>query len=362
MGSKKLKGLVVTGDGEVEIPDKDRFKAVKKNITGKLNTELKKWADRWRRYETCADLEITNELGIIPTRNWQTGQFEGWRGVDKSTAPMGWPEKNRTCAPYCPTAGCRDVEVKDGTYKGEFEYFPVKVIVDVTVNKHQITEIKILYHFNGMGQKAEVIVEDPITVEKQVYDSETGTWVDHLTGSVKKADPLRFRIVVTYNGYYDIDIMKSMIIEDILPDCCIKYANNEDFTYPDEALFEHPEITVSQELDYVRTILLHEPRGHRDMCGALFTPPVSRGAHFGLLFFDVSGYLDMCGHSTIGAATAVLEQGMFAKEKPNTHLSIDTPAGVVNARVRIEDGQVRSVTIRNVASFLFADERELKDK
>ena len=116
----------------------------------------------------------------------------------------------------------------------------------------------------------------------------------------------------------------------------------------------------SQELDYVRTILLHEPRGHRDMCGALFTPPVSRGAHFGLLFFDVGGHLDMCGHSTIGAATAVLEQGMFAKEEPNTHLSIDTPAGLVNARVRIEDGRVRSVTIRNVASFLFARDVEIK--
>ena len=116
----------------------------------------------------------------------------------------------------------------------------------------------------------------------------------------------------------------------------------------------------SRELDYVRTILLHEPRGHRDMCGALFTPPVSQGAHFGLLFFDVGGYLDMCGHGTIGAATAVLEQGMFAKEEPVTTLSIDTPAGLVNARVRIEDGRVSSVTIRNVASFLFAQDVEIE--
>ena len=38
MGSKKLKGMVVTGDGEVEIPDKDRFEAVKKEITRKLQT------------------------------------------------------------------------------------------------------------------------------------------------------------------------------------------------------------------------------------------------------------------------------------------------------------------------------------
>ncbi len=118
MGSKKLKGLVVTGDGTVEIPDKNRFDGLKRGITTRLQTDLKKWADQRRRYETDADLGATNELGIIPTRNWQTGQFEGWQGIDKSTTPMGWPEKGRTCGPYCPTPGTRDVEVKEGPYKG----------------------------------------------------------------------------------------------------------------------------------------------------------------------------------------------------------------------------------------------------
>jgi len=118
MGSKKLKGMVVTGDGEIEIPNKERFDAVKKDITRKLNTDWKKWADEWRRYETAADLQLTNEAGIIPTRNWRTGQFEGWRGIDKSTTPMGWPTNNRPCAPYCQTPGCHLVEVKEGPYKG----------------------------------------------------------------------------------------------------------------------------------------------------------------------------------------------------------------------------------------------------
>jgi aldehyde:ferredoxin oxidoreductase len=118
MGSKKLKGMVVTGDGEIEIADRERFNAVRKNITTLLKTDWKKWADMWRRYETASDLRITNELAIIPTRNWQTGRFEGWQGIDKSTTPMGWPENNRTCGPHCPTPGCREVEVKEGPYKG----------------------------------------------------------------------------------------------------------------------------------------------------------------------------------------------------------------------------------------------------
>ena len=118
MGSKKLKGIVVMGDGKVEIPDKERFNAAKGEIIKKLKTDWKAWAEMWRRYETTADLETINALGIIPTRNWQRGQFEGWRGLDKSTTPMGWPEKGRACGPFCPTPGTREVTIQEGVYKG----------------------------------------------------------------------------------------------------------------------------------------------------------------------------------------------------------------------------------------------------
>lgn len=118
MGSKKLKGLVVTGSGKVDILNKDTFKAVKGQITERLKADFKQWGELWRRYETTADLQMTNELGIIPTRNWQAGQFEGWQGIDKSTTPMGWPEKVKPCGPYCPTAGTREAVVKEGAYKG----------------------------------------------------------------------------------------------------------------------------------------------------------------------------------------------------------------------------------------------------
>ena len=118
MGSKKLKGLVVAGSGKVDIPHKDKFEAAKRQIAHRLKTDFKQWGEAWRRYETSADLQTTNDLGIIPTRNWQTGQFEGWRGIDKSTTPIGWPEKVRPCGPYCPTVGTREVEIKEGPYKG----------------------------------------------------------------------------------------------------------------------------------------------------------------------------------------------------------------------------------------------------
>src|SRR5208283_5807591 len=64
-------------------------------------TDFQRWGEMWRRYETTADLQITNDQGVIPTRNWQTGQFEGWRGVDKSTTNL-WGGL-RKCGPVART-------------------------------------------------------------------------------------------------------------------------------------------------------------------------------------------------------------------------------------------------------------------
>jgi aldehyde:ferredoxin oxidoreductase len=125
MGSKNLKGMVVTGDGDITLGDASGLDRMKKEHARLLKTDYKGWADSWRRYETAADLETMDALGALPTRNWQRGTFEGWKGIDKSTTPMGWPENGRACGPYCPTPGCREVEVKDGPYKGarsDFEW------------------------------------------------------------------------------------------------------------------------------------------------------------------------------------------------------------------------------------------------
>ncbi len=118
MGSKKLKGIVVQGTSAVGVADKGLFDAVKKQIAGTVKNKLQVWADIWRRYETASDLGLMQEMGILPTRNWRSGQFAGWEGIDKSKTPLGWPEKGRPCGPYCLTPGCREVEVKDGPYRG----------------------------------------------------------------------------------------------------------------------------------------------------------------------------------------------------------------------------------------------------
>ena len=65
--------------------------------------------------------------------------------------------------------------------------------------------------------------------------------------------------------------------------------------------------------DHVRKLMLLEPRGHSSQFGAVILPPINQGSNFSLLFLTTSGYLDMCGHATIGVST-VLTQVMKLRQ------------------------------------------------
>jgi proline racemase/trans-L-3-hydroxyproline dehydratase len=108
---------------------------------------------------------------------------------------------------------------------------------------------------------------------------------------------------------------------------------------------------MRERLDRFRTLLMQEPRGHRDMFGAVLTTPVTEEAQCGLIFMDHDGYLDMCGHGTIGAATALIETGWVPPIEPETRIAFDTPSGLVETRARIQDGRVVEVSLFNVSSF-----------
>jgi len=109
---------------------------------------------------------------------------------------------------------------------------------------------------------------------------------------------------------------------------------------------------MMNERDDLRTLLMHEPRGHSAMSGAILQQPTRPDADVGVVFIEVSGCLPMCGHGTIGAATVLVETGMVPVKEPVTLIRLDTPAGLVEASVEVEGGRAKSVTIRNVPSYL----------
>ncbi|MFC4551300.1 MULTISPECIES: proline racemase family protein [Halorussus] len=106
----------------------------------------------------------------------------------------------------------------------------------------------------------------------------------------------------------------------------------------------------ADSLDWVREFLMKEPRGHDDMFGAVLAEPRHEKADVGAFFMDSGGYLDMCGHGTIGLVTALVELG---EVEPRSPIYLETPAGLVETHPEVEDGIVTSVALRNVESFVY---------
>jgi proline racemase len=113
-------------------------------------------------------------------------------------------------------------------------------------------------------------------------------------------------------------------------------------------------VYFEEHLDDLRLLLMREPRGHSAMSGAFLQPPTRPDADWGVLFVEVSGLLPMCGHGAIGVATVLVECGMVPVSEPETVIRLDTPAGLVEARVTVADGRAERVRLRNVPAFIDA--------
>jgi len=108
------------------------------------------------------------------------------------------------------------------------------------------------------------------------------------------------------------------------------------------------------EFDWIRTGLMFEPRGHDVMSGSILYPPTRDDCDIAILFIETSGCLPMCGHGTIGTVTMAIEHGLIRPRTPGI-VRLDTPAGLVVAAYRQEEGFVEEVRITNVPSFRYAE-------
>ena len=128
---------------------------------------------------------------------------------------------------------------------------------------------------------------------------------------------------------------------------------------PGETMLER-KLHFEAHSDDLRLLLMREPRGHGAMSGAILQPPAHPDADVGVVFIEVSGCLPMCGHGTIGVATVLVEEGLVPVAEPETLVRLDVPAGLVEARVRVQDGRPRSVTLRNVPAYAHALDAEVE--
>jgi 4-hydroxyproline epimerase len=102
---------------------------------------------------------------------------------------------------------------------------------------------------------------------------------------------------------------------------------------------------LAEQFDDWRASTMLEPRGNDVLVGALLCPPVDPTACTGVIFFNNTGYLGMCGHGTIGLIISLAHLGRI---EPGLH-RIETPVGTVEATLH----QDHSVSVRNVPSYRY---------
>jgi len=84
------------------------------------------------------------------------------------------------------------------------------------------------------------------------------------------------------------------------------------------------------QFDAYRSAIVNEPRGSEVMVGALLCAPARADCQLGVIFFNNVGMLGMCGHGTMGVIASLAHAGQLQTGA----LRIDTPVGVVDARLR----------------------------
>jgi len=105
--------------------------------------------------------------------------------------------------------------------------------------------------------------------------------------------------------------------------------------------------------DQYRQFLMFEPRGHKDMYGALLVPADDPDADLAVIFMHNEGYSTMCGHAIMALGRYALDYGLMVKQDGETAVNIQCPCGLVRAHVNTENGVTGAVRFESVPAFAF---------
>jgi aldehyde:ferredoxin oxidoreductase len=120
MGSKNLKAVVVRGKNSVEFADKDRFTAFNKEILDRFKENVKKTPLGLTLHGTAGVVLATQNFGVLPTKNWQQGTFDGWEKIQGEELTRRFLVKNSACY-GCPIGCGRKTKVEDPRFSGQGE-------------------------------------------------------------------------------------------------------------------------------------------------------------------------------------------------------------------------------------------------
>jgi len=119
MGSKNLKAVAVKGTKGIKVADRVGFYKAMVDTYKALDNDMVK---TFHQFGTPCVPATTQEHGVLPTRNFQTGVFEGWEGAELDGAALADKLSVRgrrgVACPGCPIACGRITKVTDPDFAG----------------------------------------------------------------------------------------------------------------------------------------------------------------------------------------------------------------------------------------------------
>jgi len=120
---------------------------------------------------------------------------------------------------------------------------------------------------------------------------------------------------------------------------------------PGATMFERMR-NLERDSDWLRGMLLFDPRGGVIATVNLITPPARPDADLGMITIESDYYVPMSGSNLICTVTVALETGMLPMREPETRVAVDTAAGLVVVTAECRDGRCRRIRFANIPSFV----------
>lgn len=114
--------------------------------------------------------------------------------------------------------------------------------------------------------------------------------------------------------------------------------------------------------DYLRGLLMREPRGHAEMYGVIPTEPCHPKAALSVLFIHNGGYSAMCGHATIAMGRFAVDQGLVPVGDGTGSFVLECPCGLVEVRADVLHGKTGRVSFESVAGYVHDHDLRVKTR
>jgi len=128
---------------------------------------------------------------------------------------------------------------------------------------------------------------------------------------------------------------------------------------PGQTMFDK-RVHLEQYRDDIRKMVLFEPRGAPWHNANILLPSNHPDADMGYVIMESTEYPAMSGSNTICVATVLLETGILPMTEPVTHLTLESPAGLIHARCQCRDGKVTQVRFVNQPAFVYHRDQHIE--